>query len=66
LHRDLPPEEIAKKLGGDMVWKQEYQGQWVALIRFERVLAAQAEQHEPPQLDTKIRTWCANYPLVGN
>jgi hypothetical protein len=44
LHRDLPPEEIAKKLGGDMVWKQEYQGQWVALIRFERVLAAQAEK----------------------
>jgi len=43
LHHDLPPEQIAKQLGGDLVWEKEDQGQWVALIRFERVLAAQAE-----------------------
>jgi hypothetical protein len=36
LHHDLPPEEIAKELGGTLVWKQDDQGQWVALIRFER------------------------------
>jgi 4-amino-4-deoxy-L-arabinose transferase-like glycosyltransferase len=42
LHHDLPPEQIAKQLGGELVWEKEDQGQWVALIRFERVLAAQA------------------------
>ena len=36
LHHDLPPEEIAKELGGTLVWKQEDQGQWIALIRFDR------------------------------
>jgi hypothetical protein len=36
LHRDLPPEEIARELGGTLVWKQEDQGQWVALIQFNR------------------------------
>jgi len=40
LHHDLPPEQIAKQLGGDLVWEKEDQGQWVALIRFERVLDA--------------------------
>jgi hypothetical protein len=43
LHHDLPPEQIAKQLGGDLVWKQEDQGQWVALIRFQRVLDAAAQ-----------------------
>ena len=36
LHHDLPPEEIAKELGGTLVWKQDNQGQWIALIRFDR------------------------------
>jgi hypothetical protein len=39
-HHDLPPEAIAKRLGGVLVWQKEDQGQWVALIRFERVLDA--------------------------
>jgi len=43
MHHDLPPEEIAKRLGGELVWQKSDQGQWVALIRFERVLSAQAE-----------------------
>ena len=43
LHHDLPPEAIAKQLGGDLVWEKEDQGQWVALIRFQRVLSASAE-----------------------
>jgi 4-amino-4-deoxy-L-arabinose transferase-like glycosyltransferase len=46
LHHDLPPEEIAKRLGGQLVWESIDQGQWVALIRFERVLAARVEMPE--------------------
>jgi 4-amino-4-deoxy-L-arabinose transferase-like glycosyltransferase len=40
LHRDLPPEEIARQLHGDLVWEQEDQGQWIALIRFNRQFEA--------------------------
>jgi 4-amino-4-deoxy-L-arabinose transferase-like glycosyltransferase len=40
LHHDLSPEEIAMELGGTLVWKGVDQGQWVGLIRFERVLDA--------------------------
>lgn len=36
LHRDLPPEAIALRLHGDLVWKREDRGQWVGLIRFDR------------------------------
>jgi 4-amino-4-deoxy-L-arabinose transferase-like glycosyltransferase len=36
LHHDLPPEAIALQLHGDLVWKQEDHGQWIALIRFNR------------------------------
>ena len=36
MHHDLLPEAIARELGGDLVWKKEDQGQWVALIRFNR------------------------------
>ena len=50
LHHDLPPEAIAKKLGGELVWQKQDDGQWVALIRFERILNAQAERERdsPP------------------
>jgi hypothetical protein len=41
LHHDLPPDQIAQRLGGDLVWEKEDQGQWIALIRFERILDAQ-------------------------
>lgn len=44
LHHDLPPEQIAKQLGGELVWEKADQGQWVALIRFERVLDARTRQ----------------------
>jgi hypothetical protein len=46
LHHDLPPEVIARELGGDLVWKGEDQGQWVALIRFERVLNARVRPED--------------------
>jgi hypothetical protein len=42
LHRDLPPEAIALELGGTLVWKKEDQGQWIALIRFNRQFEAAA------------------------
>ena len=43
LHHDLPPEAIARDLGGDLVWKKEDQGQWIALIRFNRQFEARLE-----------------------
>jgi 4-amino-4-deoxy-L-arabinose transferase-like glycosyltransferase len=43
LHHDLAPEEIAKQLGGTLVWKKEDQGQWIGLIRFDRRLDAQVD-----------------------
>lgn len=33
LHQDLPPETIAERLGGRLIWKRSDQGMWVALIR---------------------------------
>ena len=43
LHHDLAPEEIARQLGGTMVWKREDHGMWIALIRFERRLDARVD-----------------------
>jgi hypothetical protein len=40
LHHDLSPEAIAAKLHGQLVWKQEDQGMWVALLRFDRQIEA--------------------------
>jgi hypothetical protein len=40
LHHDLPPELIARQLGGTMVWKRDDDGMWVALIRFDRQVEA--------------------------
>ena len=36
LHQDLLPAEIARRLNGTLVWEKYDQGQWVALIRFNR------------------------------
>jgi 4-amino-4-deoxy-L-arabinose transferase-like glycosyltransferase len=46
LHHDLPPEAIAAQLHGVLVWQQEDQGQWIALIRFNRQFDARA--YMPP------------------
>ncbi len=35
-HRDLPPEQIAQRLGGRIVFHKEAEGQWVAVIVIER------------------------------
>jgi 4-amino-4-deoxy-L-arabinose transferase-like glycosyltransferase len=43
LHHDLSPEAIARELHGDLVWKREDHGQWIALIRFNRQFDARLE-----------------------
>jgi 4-amino-4-deoxy-L-arabinose transferase-like glycosyltransferase len=45
-HYDLRPEAIAERLGGTVVWKQEDQGMWIALIRFNRPVEARLENVE--------------------
>jgi hypothetical protein len=35
-HRDLQPGLIARELGGQVVWREERKGQWVAVLRFAR------------------------------
>jgi len=35
-HRDLLPEEIARRLGGRIVFHKEEQGQWIAVIELEQ------------------------------
>jgi hypothetical protein len=46
LHHDLPPEVIARQLGGTLIWKREDQGMWVALIRFDRQLEARLDSNQ--------------------
>ena len=35
-HRDLPPEEIAQRLGGTIAYSKEQNGQWIAVIAVDR------------------------------
>jgi hypothetical protein len=34
-HRDLPPEDVARRLGGTIAYHKEEYGQWVAVIAME-------------------------------
>ncbi|MFZ0303863.1 MAG: glycosyltransferase [Terracidiphilus sp.] len=43
LHRDLPPEMIAFRLSGTLVWKDADHGMWIALIRFNRQVEARLD-----------------------
>jgi hypothetical protein len=63
---DLPHEEIARELGGDLVWKKEDRGQWIALIRFNRQFESQLAipyrtlaRHETEQGQTAQEPGCA-------
>jgi 4-amino-4-deoxy-L-arabinose transferase-like glycosyltransferase len=47
LHQDLQPEAIAQQLGGTLVWRQYDQGQWIALIRFNRAIEARMQDGIP-------------------
>jgi hypothetical protein len=40
LHHDLPPDIIAMRLHGALVWQREDHGFWIALIRFNRQFEA--------------------------
>jgi hypothetical protein len=40
MHHDLPPETIAQRLNGTLVWKEESAGMWIAVIRFNRQIEA--------------------------
>jgi hypothetical protein len=40
-HRDLPPAAAAQILGGRIVFSEERQGQWIAVIEIERLEEAQ-------------------------
>jgi hypothetical protein len=42
-HRDLPPAAVAHILGGRIVFSQERQGQWVAVIEMEQSELQNAE-----------------------
>ena len=39
-HRDLPPEAIARILGGRIVMEQHRRGQWIAVIAMEAPMDA--------------------------
>ncbi len=41
-HRDLMPDEIARALGGTVVWQAERNGEWAAVLRFHRAYEAKA------------------------
>jgi hypothetical protein len=40
LHYDLPPDTIARQLGGTVLWRRDDDGMWVALLHFNRQLDA--------------------------
>jgi 4-amino-4-deoxy-L-arabinose transferase-like glycosyltransferase len=49
LHHDLPPEAIAQRLRGLLVWQREDHGMWIALIRFNRQFEAAVQPSAVPQ-----------------
>ncbi len=48
LHHDLPPEAIAMRLHGTLVWQEEDRGMWIALIRFNRQIEATLHRPDSP------------------
>ena len=50
LHHDLPPEVIAQRLHGALVWQEEDKGMWIALIRFNRQIEASLQRPD----ETKV------------
>jgi hypothetical protein len=53
LHHDLPPEAIAMRLHGSLVWQEEDKGMWIALIRFNRQIEAALHRPDSPD-ETKV------------
>jgi hypothetical protein len=50
LHHDMPPEAIALRLHGTVVWEREDRGMWAALIRFNRQMEASAHLLKAPDM----------------
>ncbi|MGB7549098.1 MAG: glycosyltransferase family 39 protein [Terracidiphilus sp.] len=59
LHHDLPPEAIAARLGGKLVWEREDHAMWIALIRFNRQPEAAAQLPGRPQSTPRSETGAA-------
>jgi len=55
-HRDLPPAVAAQILGGRIVYSQERQGQWIAVIEMEKEEMRDARNESTPQ-----RAFIAHY-----
>lgn len=49
-HHDLPPEMIARLLAGKVIWRAERQGQWAAVLYFDRPQMAMNTQRDTPAL----------------
>jgi hypothetical protein len=52
-HRDLPPEMIARLLGGKITWRAERKGQWAALLHFDHPQEAMGTSNRTVALWTK-------------
>ena len=52
MHHDMNPDAIAQQLHGAMIWKKEDQGQWIALLRFERQFEADLDL--PPRTGSAV------------
>jgi hypothetical protein len=52
-HRDLPPAAAAQILGGRIVFSQQRQGQWIAVIEMERLEEAQTPR-SPSQIQARL------------
>jgi hypothetical protein len=54
-HRDLDAETIAHLLGGSIFWRGEQQGEWVAVLHFNRAQVANSGvRTRPPQRGPEI------------
>ncbi len=54
-HEDLRPAEAAALLHGEVVWQQSIQGEWVAVLRFPRVVDARLERPGLNAAGTSLR-----------
>jgi hypothetical protein len=52
LYHDIPPEAIALRLHGTVVWEREDRGMWIALIRFNRQMEASMRLLNPTDMVT--------------
>lgn len=46
-HRDLPPQAIARLLGGKVTWREDRQGQWAAVLHFDLPQEANLDDRTP-------------------